>query len=110
MNSAKQNSHSNFGLTVKQVDQIIQILRLFPVVERAVIFGSRAKGTEKKGSDIDIALFGTNLEFFITRISYQLNEELLLPFFFDVIDYGSINHQELKEHINRVGIEFYKKI
>lgn len=108
MNFARQAKDRTFGLTDQQLEQIKAVFYFFPTVQRAVIFGSRAKGTNKLGSDIDIALFGTNLEAIITRISYQLNEELLLPFFFDVIDYASITNKDLKEHIDRVGVVFFQ--
>ena len=100
---------SSFGLTQDSLEQIIQILQAFPAVEKAVIFGSRAKGTNKRGSDVDIALIGSNLEPYVTQISYRLNEESLLPYFFDVVDYASITHQALKEHIDRVGMLFYER-
>ena len=98
-----------FGLTSDQLGQIIGLLKAFPAVEKAVIFGSRAKGTHKTGSDVDIAIIGTNLKSYVTQISYQLNEELPLPYYFDVIDYASITHQKLKEHIDRVGVMFYTR-
>jgi predicted nucleotidyltransferase len=104
-----QNNTSSFGLTKEDLSKIIQVLKAFPEVQRGVIFGSRALGTYKRGSDIDIALFGKNLNSIITRISYELNEELVLPYFFDLVDYNSISNQQLKEHIDRVGLLFYQK-
>ena len=43
------------------------------------------------------------------KISYLLNEESLLPYKFDVVDYHTIAHADLTDHINRVGIVFYQK-
>ncbi len=99
----------DFGLVKDELDKIVSVLKAFPEVERGVIFGSRALGTYKKGSDIDIALFGKHLEKAAISISYQLNEESALPYFFDVVDYHGLTKLELKEHIERVGIVFYKK-
>lgn len=98
-----------FGLSVSDLQQIISVFKAFPEIEQALIFGSRAKGTYKKGSDIDIALIGQNLDTIVTAISYQLNQELLLPYFFDVVDYNSISHLDLKAHIDRVGKTIYTK-
>jgi predicted nucleotidyltransferase len=98
-----------FGLRKNHVDNIIDILRAHPEVERAAIFGSRALGTYKKGSDVDLVLYGDIRDEIITAISYKLNEEGTLPYFFDVLSYNSIDNPALKEHIDRVGIIFYSK-
>jgi len=101
--------NSAFGLEAADLEQIREILKDHPEVDRGVIFGSRAKQTYKKGSDVDIALFGNDLERTVTSISSKLNEETLLPYKFDVVDYNAITSIDLKEHINRVGVVFYKK-
>ena len=59
--------------------------------------------------DVDIALFGKDLEQAVMKISYQLNEESALPYFFDVVDHQSLTKSEFKEHIDRVGVKFYNK-
>lgn len=102
-------SNDRFGLTKEALDKIINVLKSFPEVKKALVFGSRALGTYKRGSDIDIALYGKDLEQVIVKISYQLNEEIALPYFFDIVDYYSLTKQELKEHIDRIGITFYSK-
>ena len=80
----------------------------FPNVKEAIIFGSRAKGNFKNGSDVDIALKGENINLeIVSNISYRLNEETVLPYKFDVLDYQSINNSKLTEHINRIGISVY---
>ena len=99
----------SFGLSKSHVSKIIDILKAFPEVEQGAIFGSRALGTSKKGSDVDIALYGTLRDDVVTAISYQLNEETLLPYFFDLVDYQNIVNDALKEHIDRVAIIFYRK-
>lgn len=101
-------SRDDFGLSDEELEQIVHVLQAFPNVKKGIIFGSRAKGTFKKGSDIDIALLGTNLNEVPTKVAYILNEELLLPYFFDIIDYDAIATPELKEHIDRLGRQFYK--
>ncbi len=101
---------NRFGLLDTDIEIIIRILSLHPKVEQAVIFGSRSKGNYKKGSDIDIALKGTNLDFTtLNQVSYELNEEITMPYKFDLLIYNHINEPVLVEHINRVGIEFYNR-
>jgi predicted nucleotidyltransferase len=100
------NNH-DFGLKAGDLEQIIGVISQFSVAE-AIIFGSRAKGTYKNGSDIDLALKGECLDNTIVRqISYQLNEELNLPYMFDVLNYHTLTNPALIEHIDRVGKSIY---
>lgn len=99
-----------FGFKQNDIEKIISILCKQDEVEQAFIFGSRAKGNYKNGSDVDIALKGKNLNFKITsHISCLLNEETNMPYKFDVLNYHTISNRDLVEHINRVGIIFYKQ-
>jgi predicted nucleotidyltransferase len=99
-----------FGLKDEDITKTIAILAKHSEVEKAFIFGSRAKGNFKNGSDVDIALMGNKITFkTISGISYELNEETLMPYHFDVLNYHTIDNQELVNHINRVGVCFYKQ-
>jgi len=99
-------NNSQFGFKYGDLETIIQVLSKFPEIERAVIFGSRAKGNYQTGSDVDIAIWTTdNNEAW--QVPAILNEETLLPYKFDLLDYNKINNQELKKHINRAGVEIY---
>ncbi|WP_302154973.1 nucleotidyltransferase domain-containing protein [Phascolarctobacterium faecium] len=75
-------------------------------IDRAVVFGSRAKGNWRENSDIDIAVFGEGVN--VGSLVAQL-DELPMPYKFDIVDYNSINSCALREHIDRVGIEIYTK-
>lgn len=95
------------GLNKAAVSQLRAVFCEFPSLERVILFGSRAKGTHAKGSDIDLAVKGlSDLE--VIRLSMILNEELDLPYFFDVIGVESITNQELKKHIQRKGKVFHE--
>jgi predicted nucleotidyltransferase len=98
-----------FGLTPKDLQEILDVLRNYQEVDEAILFGSRALNTHKKGSDIDIALKGKEIGFITATIAGILNEESHLPYFFDILDYNLIENQDLKEHIDRVGQQIYKK-
>ena len=98
-----------FGLSEKDMNAIVAILRKHNSVEQGVIFGSRAKGNYKAGSDVDIALKGNDLNYEVVRnISHELNEETAMPYHFDVINFHTIESVDLKEHIERVGVSFYE--
>ena len=99
---------NNTGLRQPDLDIVLSILDKFPNVKEAIIFGSRAKGNFRNGSNVDIALKGENIDLeIVSTISYKLNEETILPYKFDVLDYQNINNSKLTEHINRKGISFY---
>jgi predicted nucleotidyltransferase len=96
------------GLKPGDLETIVQTLSKFPEIKKAVIFGSRAKGDFQAGSDVDIAVWAIGNEP-IGQLSGVLNDETLLPYKFDIINYDTINNQELKDHINRTGVEIYLK-
>jgi len=86
-----------FGLKENELKEIKEILKR-ENVKTAIIFGSRAKGNFKKGSDVDLAIIGDE-----RKISYILNEETFLPYFFDVVNLDKISNKNLLSHIKRVG-------
>lgn len=52
----------NFGLPDKTLADIRHILAECPPVEKAILYGSRAKGNHSPGSDIDLTLTGDRLD------------------------------------------------
>jgi predicted nucleotidyltransferase len=99
----------NWGLNDAAVAAIRSVLARHPEVERATLYGSRAKGTFKPGSDIDLTLIGPGLTMEILgRIQSEL-EEGSLPYHIDLSILSQISHAELLDHINRVGVVFYDR-
>lgn len=99
-----------FGLDEENLSLIKSVFEKHPEIREVIIFGSRAKGNYKEGSDIDFALKGKDIDNdLILRIQSEL-EELNSPYFFDVLDYNSIKDASLKEHIDRVGKLFYRSL
>ena len=100
---------SSHGLDEETVAQVTGVLAAFPEVERAVLFGSRAKGTYKPGSDIDLALSGESLDW---RKLGQIDEaldDLLLPYQFSLIVSDERTDPAVAAHIERVGIGFFRR-
>lgn len=91
-----------FGLRDNDIAQIKEILSACSGIQEALIFGSRAMGTQKNGSDVDIALKGDITFSMISDIKNKL-EDTNLPYFFDVVGYELIKEPKLVEHIDRVG-------
>jgi len=99
----------NHGLTDKTVARITRVLAGFPQVERAVLFGSRAKATHKRGSDIDLALVGGALDWrTLGRIDDAL-DDLLLPYRFSLLIYDKDTDPEVAAHIGRAGVPFFER-
>lgn len=97
-----------FGLSQADLEMIVAVLSRYPSVKTAVIFGSRAKGNYKAGSDVDIALHGEEMgDRVAVDVAYQLNEETIMPYKFDVLNYHTIANPDLVAHIDRVGRPFY---
>ena len=100
-----------FGLTKHDTDLIIETLAAFAEVEEAVIFGSRAMGHAKRGSDVDLALKGKCLDSpTIARVKFVLEEERPLPYFFDVVHYDALTNPALKAHIDHEGRTLYEGV
>ena len=98
-----------FGLTDQQLNEIIGIVSQYTEIQEAIIFGSRADGTNKNASDVDIVIKSNNAKFeYIGRLLSD-SEESNLPFFVDVVDYYSVNSEILRKHIDLYGVIFYKK-
>lgn len=96
-----------FGLNRDDLDAILSILREYPSVSQALMFGSRAIGTQHKGSDVDIALKGEKLDQVTSEISSRLNHETLLPYRFDIVDYAALSNPHFIDHIDHIGVIFY---
>jgi len=99
-----------FGLNEIIIKNIVDIIKEYEEVTKAVIFGSRARGDYKKASDIDIALFGDKLTNTInTKIFYQI-EDLYIPYKVDLINFNTLSDEnKIKENILKEGVEIYAK-
>lgn len=99
----------SFGLTNETVGKINSVFVNFPELEKVMVYGSRAKGNFREGSDIDLSLVGNNLtEKILAKIISDI-EDLNLPYLFDISIFHMLNSPDLVDHIIRVGKVFYKK-
>ena len=91
-----------FGLPENTLQLLEDYFAKQPQIVKVIVYGSRAMGREKPGSDIDLAILTTSDEDISGHIQADL-EALPTPYLFDVIDYQRITHLPLREHIDRVG-------
>jgi predicted nucleotidyltransferase len=73
-------------------------------VTRIVLFGSRAKGTWRIGSDIDLCAYGSDIQISDAARWKDDLEESLFPWSVDMVAFSLINNPALREHIERVGV------
>lgn len=97
------------GLSQKTVDKIRSVFARFDKVEEVILYGSRAKGNFRPGSDVDLTLKGEGLDLQLLNTINRDIDDLLLPYTFDISIFRQIKNQELLEHIDRVGIMFYRR-
>jgi predicted nucleotidyltransferase len=100
-----------YGISDKSFCLLADLFAIqYTQVEEVILFGSRAKGTHKKGSDIDLAIKGKHCSASLAMsLQAYINEELPIPYSVDIVDYHSLNHKELKEHIDRVGVAIFQR-
>ena len=97
------------GLKNNDIERIKNTLSIFSQIEKVILYGSRAMGSHRPASDIDLTLIGNNID---STLQWKLElklDDLLLPYKFDISIYSNISNPELKKNIDEFGIVFYEK-
>ena len=97
------------GLKDMHREAIIARIAANDRVERAVLFGSRATGTNTASSDVDIALLGDRLTLTDQARLAAALEEIPMAQSVDLLLYNSIQDCTLREHIQRQGVEWFAR-
>lgn len=98
-----------FGIYDKSYRLITEALSEQSEINKVYIFGSRAMGNYKKGSDIDLAVVGDKVDTrLISGLSAKINESLPIPYRVDILNFNSIDNKNLKEHILTEGKLFWQ--
>ncbi|GEL11502.1 Nucleotidyltransferase domain-containing protein [Flavobacterium glycines] len=97
-----------FGIYPKSYQEILVIFEDCLSIDEVVIYGSRAKGNYREGSDIDITLKGDVTKEDLNKLWHKLDDSFI-PYKFDISIYKDLKSQSLIEHIERVGKTFYKR-
>jgi len=96
-----------YGLKTHIIDELQKVFRKYPQVERVLLYGSRAKGNYKEGSDIDLTIIAKEIDLKILHKIENEIDDLLLPYKIDLSIFSEIDNKSLLEHIDRVGVLFY---
>lgn len=99
---------TNLGINTTDLEHITAVFNNFPSIEKLVVFGSRAKGTYKKGSDIDLAIFGNNFTYKQLIDLHLKLDDLYLPYRFDLVGINATTSLNLLEYIERVGVTIFR--
>jgi predicted nucleotidyltransferase len=92
------------GLDEAELAQLKQLLRPFAGrIERVCLFGSRAQGTHKPYSDVDLVLMGPLTQVDVNAL-HSVFLESALPFKVDVLAYALITQAALKAHVDAVAL------
>lgn len=97
------------NLTHRDKETLLNLFRKHREITLVYLFGSRAKGTSKNGSDIDLAIMNRGVSESVVRKLMGELEESSLPYLVDIVRYHDLNHDALKAHIDRVGMEIYNR-
>lgn len=97
-----------YGLSDATLQKLRSVLVSVPAVKEAILYGSRARGDYRCGSDIDITLRGEALtERDLCRVAMHI-DDLLLPYFVDVSIFDRLDNPKLKANIERDGQLLYR--
>ena len=97
-----------YGISDRSLDTLDSIFKKYTGIRQAVLYGSRAKGQYRIGSDIDLSLKtdDTFTRTDLLRIAGDFDDSDI-PYFVDVSIYGKLSNPDLKAHIDRVGKVLY---
>lgn len=91
------------GLPNDASEQLLMAIGAHPQVQRVVLYGSRALGRQRSGSDVDLCLHAPEMNLAeLLELGAQL-DDLLLPWRIDLQLNHLITHEGLREHIQRAG-------
>ncbi len=99
----------NHGLPPRSLATLYRILAAHPEVETAILYGSRALGRHRPGSDIDLALVGNGVDDRLCGRIWSEFDASDLPYKVDVTALAQAGNVALAEHIERVGVPLYRR-
>lgn len=98
-----------FGLSSTTLEKLNSVFAQHAAIDSVLIYGSRAKGNYRPGSDIDLTIKGGGISFAeFLQIEDQI-DDLMLPYTVDLSQYRQLENTALIAHIDRVGVAIYSK-
>lgn len=100
---SKTDAIPDFGLSIRALQLLRNLFAAEPTVQRAIVYGSRAMGNFRHGSDIDITLDAPSMDYGVFMRMHTRIDDLMLPWAIDLSLISDIDNPELLAHIARVG-------
>ena len=98
-----------FGLSPTTLEKLNNVFAQHDAIDSVLIYGSRAKGNFRAGSDIDLTIKGDEIPFAeFMQIEDQI-DDLMLPYTIDLSQYRQLENADLIAHIDRIGVAIYNK-
>lgn len=98
-----------YGLPNSAIEAIQKVFSKYPEIEKVILYGSRAMGNYRVGSDIDLTLCGKSLNLTLLHKVENEIDDLMLPYKIDISLQKHIQNSQLLEHIQQVGVIFFEK-
>ncbi|MGE4170240.1 MAG: nucleotidyltransferase family protein [Candidatus Margulisiibacteriota bacterium] len=95
-----------YGLSEATLQKLQTFFEAQACLRSVILFGSRATGRFKPGSDIDLAVIGPTFEQLLAIRNAA--DDLYLPYKLDFVLYDTIDVPALKEHIDTAGIVLFR--
>lgn len=105
----RSGPHEAFGLREDILARLRQVFARFDAIEAVVLFGSRARGDERHRSDLDLCLRGEGLTSSDEAHIARCIDDLMLPWKVDLILDHRLQHQAMRDNIDREGVIFYRR-
>ena len=100
-----------YGLRDTDLTYMNELFAQHADIEQVWLYGSRAKGTSRPGSDVDLALVGPEVKReTVAHIHFTLEEDSPMPFFFDVLHWNTLSNAKLKAEIERTAQLLYHRM
>ncbi len=97
-----------YGLTEDDIQKLCGVFERHPQIRKVILYGSRAKGNFKPGSDIDITLKAQLDGLTFSQIQTEL-DDLLLPYQIDISLYDQLVNPALRSHVDRIGQVLFER-
>ena len=99
-----------FGLPETTLEKLRVVFAQHDAIHSVLIYGSRAKGNYRPGSDIDLTVKGNEIPFTeFMQIQNQI-DDLMLPYTVDLSLYNQLGNTDFICHIDRIGMEIYTRL
>ena len=102
---------NQYGLRDKDMKYMYDLFASIPGIEKVILYGSRARGDFERGSDVDLAVAGSEVSYSdIAKVHHMLENESPTLLWFDVLHYNTLKNEKMKKSIDKDGIAIFKKM